>query len=296
MTDPCYGPPRIGAIRFSFELIQPSTVSVIAKQHILTADDMTMMPADGGIGSSRRLRRLKNESLATKKSFIHGFGESAPEEDRVIPKLSSHPPTKLTDFEIAGSYDAEFLYDGSLTTKEMVWKLNAENDQLTWTLRMAGWFIMALSFLCLLNIDNVPIFLAGYGIFVVTLGDIVGMMACIADMCCDMGRVIEAIAFCIQFFFCAALALPPSIIIISLAWVFARPFIGIPLLLGGVLFMAGGVHWSKSRKKHSLDGNLPQRDYELVQPSVNNLGVGGKVQYSAASIHEIPDDTDTALR
>lgn len=111
---------------------------------------------------------------------------------------------------------------GTASAEQMIAAAEAANVVTTWILRIVGYLMMA-----------VGIFLVGQPF--ATFADILPMLG---DFVSAAIAVLAAI-----------IALPLTLIVISIGWVFYRPLIGVPILIVGLLGLGGIVYLVVSRMK-----------------------------------------------
>lgn len=203
----------VGDVRVQVEIIQPSVVSLIAKQ----------VPAK----AFAAVVQLSDDELAH-KFYVHGLRLAHDHSPEYSPPESKHPAVTFEPFEVDDAYPIDFLYDGELTLDEMISKLRHENTMLAWAFRIGGWFFMGL----------------GFGMIVSSGAE------CLSDCFCfgDLFGIGELIAAC-GFVAGLLLALPISIFLIATAWATSHPFIGIPIMALSFLVCCGFKAFSSSRKK-----------------------------------------------
>jgi len=111
---------------------------------------------------------------------------------------------------------------GKMSGAAMIEAAQGENVTLTWILRLVGFILMAV------------------GVYMVFQPLVV-----VADVVPFIGDLLSAGATLVAIL----VALPLTLITIAISWIAVRPLVGIPLLLGAVLLIAGGVYLS--RKRHA---------------------------------------------
>jgi hypothetical protein len=116
----------------------------------------------------------------------------------------------------------ELLQPGTHSAEAMFQHAQEQNAALTWILRGAGFLAMAIG-----------------------LGLIFRPLVVIADVVPLFGDLLQVGVG----IFALLVAVPLSLITISIAWVFYRPLIGIPLLVGGVAVLAGALILTRKKKK-----------------------------------------------
>eukprot|EP00429_Kryptoperidinium_foliaceum_P006943 CAMPEP_0176023300 /NCGR_PEP_ID=MMETSP0120_2-20121206/11364_1 /TAXON_ID=160619 /ORGANISM="Kryptoperidinium foliaceum, Strain CCMP 1326" /LENGTH=525 /DNA_ID=CAMNT_0017356461 /DNA_START=128 /DNA_END=1706 /DNA_ORIENTATION=+ len=143
---------------------------------------------------------------------------------------------QLTTFVTSRGGSLLLLQTGSYTAEEMFQQANDENEQLTWILRFVGFLLMFISILLILQpfstaMDIIPF-----------IGD------CIGDG-------LETCVFpCIAF----TIALPVSVLVISLAWLAYRPAIAVPVLVGCTAIICC-IYFRGRSVKPNEDANSPQK-------------------------------------
>jgi transmembrane protein TMEM43 len=121
----------------------------------------------------------------------------------------------------SGDKDVELLEVGQHDAAEMFANAQKANEAFTWIVRLVGFLMMAVGLFLVLKPLSV-------------LGDVVPFF----------GNMIGAVLGLVA----GLIALALSLITISIAWVFYRPLIGVPLLLVGVAVLAGCVYLARRRK------------------------------------------------
>lgn len=103
------------------------------------------------------------------------------------------------------------LRDGKMGKDEMFSKAEAENNMMTWILRLVGWIVMGI----------------GISMFF-------GPIVAIIDIIPFLGDIVEVGVM----IFAAIVSLVISLVVIAVAWLFYRPLLGVLLLLaaGGLIF------------------------------------------------------------
>src|SRR5262249_37729494 len=117
---------------------------------------------------------------------------------------------------------------GQKAADEMFKQMEGENTTLTWILRLVGFVLMAV------------------GIFLV-----INPLVTVADVVPVIGNLLGAGAA----IFALLLALPLSLSLAtsSIGWVITRPLIGIPMLIGAIVLLVGGIWLLRRRSPAALD-------------------------------------------
>jgi hypothetical protein len=126
----------------------------------------------------------------------------------------------------SAKHTIELLDIGTKSAEAMFEEAVAENNMLTWILRLVGFILMAV------------------GIFLV-----INPLVTVADVVPFIGNLLGAGAA----LFALLLSLPLTLATISVGWVFYRPLIGVPLLLGAIALLVGGIWLLRRRSPAALD-------------------------------------------
>jgi hypothetical protein len=116
----------------------------------------------------------------------------------------------------------ELLEPGTLSAETMFKKAQEQNAMFTWILRLIGFLLMAF----------------GIGLVFRPLVVVADVIPLFGDLL-QMGIGIFALL----------VAVPLSLITISIGWVFYRPLVGIPLLVAGVAALVGAFVLFRKKKK-----------------------------------------------
>jgi len=247
-TVPCYGDGVIGAIRFGFQLVQPTHLSILARQHA--------PPSEFAEHDSRRLIDT------TVKDFSHGYAEDSSSERVGEPAdIKTFPPARLEDFDIpmgfiSMSYDAEFLYDGHVSKDEMLEKLTGENLFALWLWRFAGYTAISLPLFVLLTVG--PALLIDFASFVVE------------SLLCGVEIDTTGCVLCIMWMLSWWLTLPLFLLIIGFCWLLVRPLIAISLMVPCALlvYFLKGPFMRAWQKKKERDMEVKYLIGEMTENSI----------------------------
>ena len=119
-----------------------------------------------------------------------------------------------------GGKSIDDLRNGTLSKDAMFTTLQSENTTRTWLIRLGGFALMA------------------FGIFLVF-----NPLVVFADVLPSFGNIMGAGIGV----FAIIIALPLTLITIAIGWVFVRPMVGIPLLVGAGAILAGGIYLAYRR-------------------------------------------------
>lgn len=157
-------------------------------------------------------------------------------------------------------YDCYLIEPGTVSADDMFKHANDANTGLLWTLRIVGFILMWLGLYLVLSPTGL----------IVDLVPFIG--PCISDFV-EMGIAVVT--------FLNALIL--SLITIAIAWLVARPIIGIPLLIGAVLVAGGVFYWRHThrKKKAGANGASPYQQPYFQLPPEHPYGVAPPPQNGA---------------
>lgn len=162
--------------------------------------------------------RVKFEFAGISGDTSHG----PPDQVSIVARQMNN---NLLPYQTLAGDPLEILYVGSLTAQEIFNKEKMSNTMLTWGLRFLGWLIMFFGFSCLTAIittlvDWIPI-----------VRELIGLGVCLMNV---------------------SLAISLSLTIIAVAWIFYRPWLGITLLvLGMIPFIMPRLSGSQSPPPYS---------------------------------------------
>jgi hypothetical protein len=146
---------------------------------------------------------------------------------RTVSVLARQGGKTFEPYQVKGAtFTIYRLMDGQKAADEMFKQMEGENTMLTWILRLVGFILMAV------------------GIFLV-----INPLVTVADVVPFIGNLLGAGAA----IFALLLALPLSLATIGVGWVFYRPLIGVPLLIGAVALLVGGIWLLRRRSPAALD-------------------------------------------
>lgn len=227
----------------------------------INKNTMTVHPDSANYLSSCRTDRLGcirisyNKSEATHISVIAKTGASGVMEPFPTEKTWNCPATNLIR-----------MSPKEMTKEEMIAQMKAENDALTWGLRIAGLILAWLSLYCVFD----PIATAAD-----VMGDVLSYIPVIGEM---LESALEGVVTMFLCLISCGFGCSCGLLVIAIVWVAMRPMIGGPLL-GGVivLFVVGYCALSKAdrdpqkRRKGNFAEQQPLMGYQ--QPGFQQPGM-----------------------
>jgi hypothetical protein len=199
----------------------------------------------------------------TSSSSAPGIGDSLVDFEMVLPDTVSciglYKASTITTYSTTRGGFILLLQRGTATAAEMFTQAELENQQLTWGLRFAGFFLMFISVLLMLQ----------------PFADLVDIIPFIGD--CMEGAMEKCLFPLIAFI----VAFPLSLFIISIAWVVYRPVVAIPICLVSLGLIVWGCKRGRD-KKHKLE-QQQQQHQQQQQPyqQGNTLETTGGVAYAS---------------
>ena len=145
------------------------------------------------------------------------FSVVEPQEISVVAKQTGD---SFEPYKTSVGRTIEMITQGKKSATEMFEAAKGANDMMVWILRLVGWIVM------------------GVGIYLVF-----NPLVVFADVVPFLGNILGAGIFIVA----ALVSLVLSLITIAIAWVFARPLVGIGILVVAGLLFAGFWYFSKSK-------------------------------------------------